>query len=89
MEDSQSFDIGQPMNSTAANCWLQATAEFVSGDNQLAVRLSIAQSLLGKLMVGPYHVPALQAVDIVLAHRQSLIPLAATRTSGVGGDSSQ
>jgi DNA-binding transcriptional regulator YdaS (Cro superfamily) len=90
MEDSYSSDIGQPMNSTAVKL-LQAS-EFVGGDKQLAVRLGIAQSLLGKLMAGHYHVPApllLQVVDIVLAHRQSLIPVAATRTSGVGGDSSQ
>jgi hypothetical protein len=91
MEDLHSSDIGQPMNSTTVKL-LQAAAEFVGGDKQLAVRLGIAQSLPGKLMAGPYHVPApllLQAVDIVLAHRQSLIPLAATRTSGVGRDSSQ
>jgi hypothetical protein len=91
MQTSHSPDIGQSMNPTAMKL-LQAAAEFVGGDKELAVRLGITQSLMGKLMAGHYHVPdplLLQAVDIVLAHRQSLIPLAATRTSGFGGDSRQ
>jgi hypothetical protein len=63
MQDSHSFYIGQPMNSTAVKL-LQAAAEFAGGAKQLAVRLDIAD-------------------------RQPLIQLAATRTSGVGGDSNQ
>jgi hypothetical protein len=45
--------------------------------------------LLGKLMADLHHAPdrlLLRAVDIVLAHHQSLIPLAVTRRSGLGGD---
>ncbi len=83
MQGSHSPDIGK---------LLQAAAEFVSGAKQLAVRLGIAKSLLGKLMAVRYHMTATlphQAVDIVLANRQPLIPLAATWTSGVVGDSSQ
>jgi DNA-binding transcriptional regulator YdaS (Cro superfamily) len=90
MQASHSPDIGQSMNSAVAKL-LQAAAEFVGGDKELAVRLGITQSLLGKLMAGRFHVPdplLLQAVDIVLADRPSLIPLA-TRTSGFDGDSRQ
>jgi hypothetical protein len=68
------------MNLTAMQL-LQAAAEFVGGDKQLAVHLGIAPSLLGKLMAGRYPVPEslrLQVVDIVLTHRESL-----------GGDLSQ
>jgi hypothetical protein len=78
------------MNSATAYKVLQAAAEFVGGEKQLAVRLGIAQSLLRKLMAGRYPVPHalfLQAVDIVLAHRAPLIPLTDTRTSDLGGDS--
>jgi len=84
-------DIVQPMNSTTIKL-LQAAAEFVGGEKQLAVRLGLAPSLLGKLMAGRYQVPEplrFQVVDIVLTHRESLIPLTATRTSGLGKDSSQ
>jgi hypothetical protein len=91
MQNSHSSDIGQSMNSTAVKL-PQAAAEFVGGAKQLAMQLGVAQSSLGKLMASPYHAPApllLQATDIALARRRSLIPLAATRTSGVGGDSSQ
>jgi hypothetical protein len=45
--------------------------------------------LLGKLMADLHHAPdrlLLGAVDIGLAHHQSLIPLAVTRRSGLGGD---
>ena len=88
MEDSHSFDVGQPMNSNAVKL-LRAAAQFVGGDKQLAARLGLTQSLLGKLMAGRYYVPSLlllQVVDIVLAHRQSPMPLAATR---LGGDLSR
>ena len=91
MQDLYFSGIKQPMNLTAVRL-LQAAAELVGGDDQLATRLGIAQSLLGKLMAGRYHVPdplLLQAMDIVLAYRQSLFLLAATRTSGLRGDSSQ
>ena len=76
------------MNNSTAFKVLQTAAEFVGGEKQLAVRLGIAQSLLGKLMAGRYPVPHslfLQAVDIVLAHRAPLIPLTDTRTSDLGG----
>jgi hypothetical protein len=91
MQDSHYSDIGQSMNSTAVKL-LQAAAEFVVGAKQVAMQPGVAQSLLSKLMASPYHAPApllLQAMDTVLARRRSLIPLAATRPSGVGGDSSQ
>jgi hypothetical protein len=69
---------------------LQAAAEFVGGEEQLALRLDIAPLLLRKLMAGLHDVPdplLFRAVDIVLAHPQSLIPLAAIQPSRVGADS--
>jgi hypothetical protein len=69
---------------------LQAAAGFVGGEKQLALPLGLVQPLLGKLMADLNHAPdplLLRAVDIVLAHHQSLIPLAVTRRSGLGGDS--
>ena len=84
MEESQTF-IGQPMNSNAVKL-LHAAAEYVGGDGQLAVRLGITQSLLGKLMAGRYNVPApllLQIVDIVLAHRQLVSSHAAAHPGDV------
>lgn len=89
MQTSHSPGVGRPINATAVKL-LQAAAEIMGGEKQLAVRLGIAQSLLGKLMAGRFRVPdplLLQVVDIVEAHRQSLVLLAATRTSGPGGDS--
>jgi hypothetical protein len=71
MQDRHSSDNGQPMNLTAVKL-LQAAAEFVGGEKQLAVRLDIAPSLLGKLMAGHYDVPkplVFRAVEILLAHR--------------------
>jgi len=68
---------------------LQAAAGFVGGEKQLALPLGLVQPLLGKLMADLHHAPdplLLRAVDIVLAHHQSLIPLAVTRRSGLGGD---
>ena len=59
---------------------LQATAETLGGEEQLAARLGITESLLGRLMLGRYRVPdplLLQVVDILLAHQQSPIPPAA------------
>jgi hypothetical protein len=67
----------------------QAAAEFVSSGKRLAVSPGLAQPLLNKLMADLHHAPdrlLLLAVDILVAHRQSLIPLAATRASGPGGD---
>jgi hypothetical protein len=69
---------------------LQAAAGFVGGEKQLALPLGLVQPLLGKLMADRHHAPdplLLRAVDIVLAHHQSLIPLAVTWRSGLGGDS--
>jgi hypothetical protein len=69
---------------------LQAAAEFAGGEEQLALRLDISPSLLGRLIAGLHHVPdtvLFRAVDIVLAHRQSIIPLGALAASRAGGDS--
>jgi hypothetical protein len=84
-------DIRQSMNSTAVKL-LQAAAELVEDEKQLIAPLSIAQSLLGKLLADLNHLPdslLLRAVDIMLVHRQSRIPLAATRTSSLGVDASR
>ena len=89
MQTSHSPYIGQSANSIAVKL-LQATAGFVSGEKQLALFLGLAQPLLGKLMADLHHVPdplLLRAVDIVLAHHQSLIPLAVSPRAGRGGDS--
>ena len=75
------------MNPTAVKL-LQAAA-FLGGEKQLAVPPGAGQPLLGKLVAALHHATdplLLQAVDIVLADRQSLSPLAAIRTSGLGGD---
>lgn len=83
MQTSHFPYLGQLTDSTAVKLLLQASAEFVGRDKQLAVPLGIARADLP-------HAPdplLLRAVDIVLAHRQSLIPRAGTRTSGLGGDS--
>ncbi len=69
---------------------LQAAAGFAGGEKQLALPVGLVQRLLGKLMADLHHAPdplLLRAVDIVVAHHQSLIPLAVTRRSGLGGDS--
>jgi hypothetical protein len=82
MQHWHSSDTGQPMHSTAVKV-LQAAAEFVGGEKQLAGRLDIPPPLLGKLMAGHYEVPKpllFQAIDIVLAHRDG---------SGLSGDASQ
>jgi hypothetical protein len=87
MQASHSLYTGQSMNSTAAQ-FLQAATKFVNGEKQLAVSLGIAQSLPGKLTADLHHTPGpllLRAVDIVLAHPQSPIPLAATRMPSPGG----
>jgi hypothetical protein len=88
MQTSHSPYIGQSTNSIAVKL-LQAAAGFVGDEKQSALPLGIAQPLLGKLMADLHHAPdpqLLRAGDIVLAH-QSLIPLAVTRRSGLGGDS--
>lgn len=67
------------MNPTGAKL-LPAAAVFVGGERQLAVSLGIGQSSVGKLMADLDHAPdplRLRAADLVLAHRQSLILLAA------------
>ena len=89
MQTSHSPYIGQSTNSIAVKL-LQAAAGFVGGEKQLALPLGLAQPLLDKLMADLHHAPDPQligAVDIVLAHHQSLIPLAVTRRSGLGADS--
>ena len=87
MQTSHSPYIGQSTSSIAVKL-LQAAAEFISDENQLALPLGLVQSLLGKLMADLHHAPdplLVRAVDIALAHHQSLIPLAVTRRSGLGG----
>jgi len=87
MQTSHSPYNGQSTNSIAVKS-LQAVARFVSGQKQLAVPLGLAQPLLGKLMADLHYVLdplLLRAVDIVLAHHQSLIPLAVSRRAGRGG----
>jgi hypothetical protein len=91
MQTSHSPYIGQSTNSIAVKL-LQAAAGFVGDEKQLTLPLGLAQPLLGKLMADLHHAPdpqLLRAVDIVLAHHQSLIPLAVTRRSGLGGDSAE
>jgi hypothetical protein len=87
METSHSPHIGQSTNLIE---WLQASTGFVGGEKQLAWPLGLVQPLLGKLMADLHHAPdplLLRAADIVLADHRSLIPLAVTRRSGLGGDS--
>jgi hypothetical protein len=87
MQTLHSPYIGQSTNSIVVKL-LQAAAEFVGGEKQLALPLGLARPLLGKLMADLHHAaepPLLRAVE--LAHHQSLIPLAVTRRSGLGGDS--
>jgi hypothetical protein len=89
MQTSHSPYIEQSTSSIAVKL-LQAAAGFMGGEKQLALPLGLVQPLLGKLMADLHHAPdrlLLRAVDIVLAHHQSLIPLAVTRRSGLGGDS--
>jgi hypothetical protein len=50
MQTSHSPSIGQSMYSTAVK-FPPATAEFVSGEKQLAVLPGIAPSLLGKSLI--------------------------------------
>ena len=84
MQTSHSPYIGQSTSSIAVKL-LQAAAGFAGGEKQLALPLGPVQPLLGKLSAPDPLL--LRAVDIVLAHHQSLIPLAVTRRSGLGGDS--
>ena len=84
-----SYSPTRTKESSAAVKLLQAAAEFVGGEEQLALRLDISLTVLGELMAGVHHAPdplLFRAVDIVLAHRQSLIPIAALQASRVGGD---
>jgi hypothetical protein len=83
MHNAHCPDIRQPINSTALRM-LQAAAQFVGGENQLAARLRIGQPLVGRVMAGRYSVPESllrQAVHIVLAYRESLLPFATTPMS--------
>ena len=89
MQTLHSPYIGQSTSSIAVKL-LQAAAGFVGGEKQLALPLGLVQPLLCKLLADLHHAPdrlLLRAVDIVVAHHQSLIPLAVTRRSGLGGDS--
>jgi hypothetical protein len=77
MQISHSPYVGQSTSSIAVKL-LQAATGFVGAEKQLALPLGLVQPLLGKLMADLHHAadpPLLQAVDIVLAHHQSLIPL--------------
>jgi hypothetical protein len=85
MQTSHSPYIGQSTSSITVKL-LQAAAGFVGGEKQLALPLCLVQPLLGKLMADLHHAPDLLLLW-VLAHHQSLIPLAVTRRSGLGGDS--
>jgi hypothetical protein len=89
MQTSHSPSIGQSTNSIAVKL-PQAIARFVAGEKQLSLPPGLAQPWLDKLMAELHHAPnalLLRAADIVLAHHQSLIPLAVTRRCGLGGDS--
>jgi hypothetical protein len=86
MEASHFPYTGQLMNSTAAKL-RQAAAGFVGNEKQLAV-------FLGRHWVSSWlissHAPApllLPAVDIMYGHRETLMPLVATRKFGVGAAS--
>jgi hypothetical protein len=85
MQTSHSPYIGQSTNSIAVKL-LQAAAGFVGDEKQLALPLGASPSRMADLHHAP-DPPLLRAVDIVLAHHRSLIPLAVTRRSGLGGDS--
>jgi hypothetical protein len=77
------------MNSTAAK-FQRTAAGFVGNEKQLAVCVGHPGLSLGKLMADLQHAPApllLSAVDIMHAHRKTLMPLAATRKFGVGAAS--
>jgi hypothetical protein len=53
---------------------LQAAAEIAGGDKALAERLGIGEKILAIFMADTHHLPdtlLLQAVDIILADRQS------------------
>ena len=57
---------------------LQTASEIVGGDEALANRLGISETLLSKFMADSPELPdslLLRTVDIVLAERQSLLPL--------------
>ena len=87
MQASHSPYIRQSTNSIAVKL-LQAAAGFVGDEKQLALPLGLVQPLLGKLMADLHHARdslLLRAVDIVLAHHQSLIRL--PWRAGLGGDS--
>jgi hypothetical protein len=86
MQTSHSPYIGQSTNSIAVKL-LQAASGFVGGEKLLALplaKLGLVQLLLGKLMADVHHAPDPLRLG---AHHQSLIPLAVTRRSGLGGDS--
>jgi hypothetical protein len=57
----------------------------VDGHKQIAGVLSIAEPLLGKLIAHLHHAP--YGLLLGLAHRQSLMPFAASRASGLGAGS--
>ncbi len=57
---------------------LQAAAEIAGGNRALALRLGIGERLLAKFMADSHELPdplLLRAVDIILADRQSRLPL--------------
>jgi hypothetical protein len=82
------FSHHGPSTKATAVRLLQAAAEILGGEEQLAEHLGITESLLGRLMLGRYSVPdplLLRAVDILLAHRESPIA-AAARTPEFAGN---
>jgi hypothetical protein len=89
MEASRFPYTGQPTN-LAASKLQPAAAGFGGNEKQLAVCLGHPGSSLGELMADLQHAPApmiLPAVDIMHAHRATLMPLAAIRKCGVGAAS--
>ena len=65
---------------------LQAAAESVGGEKQLAARLGIAQSLLGKLMTDLHHAPGWRPKNDI-AHGPSVPPPCRRNASDSGGRS--
>jgi hypothetical protein len=92
MQSSHSTYTEQSMNSTAVYhlpdpllLLLQAAAESVGGEKQLAARLGIAQSLLGKLMTDLHHAPGLREAKNDIAHGPSVPPPCRRNASDSGG----
>lgn len=64
---------------------LHVAAEIVGGEKRLAERLGIGETLLSKLLADLLELPdplLLRAVDIILAERQSRLPLPPGQVAG-------